>query len=199
MRSALRAQVLRIGALATLALLALPAIRTPIEADMARHMLLEFPLAMALGAVLLGARADAAFARADRLGLTGWLAASLVLAYWMIPSALDAAVADPAIDAAKLASLALAGALLRSSARRSPPMIEAFFVGNFAWMTATVGLIYQDARTQLCLSYLTDGQQRAGRGLVVAAIACGAAWLFVRRRSLGLAAPVQATAPARES
>lgn len=182
-----RDHVGRIAALAALVLLALPGIRSLLEADMARHMLLEFPVAMALGAVVLGARSGAAFARVDRLGLTGWLAASLTLAYWMIPSALDAAIANPATNAAKLATLALAGAALRSSARRSPAMIEAFFVGNFAWMAATAGLLYQDAPVQLCLNYLPDSQQRAGGGLVVAAIACGAAWLFVRRRALGLA------------
>jgi hypothetical protein len=177
----------RLAALGMLASLMLPPVRHALEADMARHMLLAFPLAMALGALAFGRRFDAGFARIDRLGLTGWFFASLVLAYWMIPSALDAAIASPGTDAAKLASLALAGAALRSSWRRSPPMLEAFFVGNFAWMAATVGLVYQDAPAQLCLNYLSDSQQRAGSGLVVAAIACGAAWLYARRREVGLA------------
>jgi hypothetical protein len=177
----------RLAALGMLASLMLPPVRHALEADMARHMLLAFPLAMGLGALASGRRFDAGFARIDRFGLTGWLFASLVLAYWMIPSALDAAIASVATDAAKLASLALAGAALRSSWRRSPPMLEAFFVGNFAWMAATVGLVYQDAPAQLCLNYLSDSQQRAGSGLVVAAIACGAAWLYARRREVGLA------------
>jgi hypothetical protein len=187
-----RAFVTRLAALGVLASLTLPPLRHALEGDMARHMLLGFPLAMALGALALGRRFDAGFARIDRFGLTGWLYASLVLAYWMIPSALDAAIASAATDAAKIASLALAGAALRSSWRRSPPMLEAFFVGNFAWMAATVGLVYQDAPAQLCLNYLSDSQQRAGSGLVLAAIACGAAWLWLRRRAVGLA-PVVAT------
>ena len=87
-----------------------------------------------------------------------------------------------------------AGFALRESWRRSPPMVEAFFVGNFAWMSATVGLVYQEAEAQLCLNYLADGQQRAGRGLVVVAIAAGAAWLAARRRALGIApSPHRAT------
>ena len=188
-----RATAARLAALGMLGSLMLPPVRHALEADMARHMLLAFPLAMALGALAFGRRFDAGFARIDRLGLTGWLFASLVLAYWMIPSALDAAIASPATDAAKLASLALAGAALRSSWRRSPPMLEAFFVGNFAWMAATVGLVYQDSPAQLCLNYLSDSQQRAGSGLVLAAIACGAAWLYLRRRAVGLA---PAAAPA---
>jgi hypothetical protein len=190
-----RAVGTRLASLGALALLMLPPIRHALEADMARHMLLGFPLAMALGAFAFGRRFEAGFARIDRFGLTGWLSASLVLAYWMIPSALDAAIASAATDAAKLASLALAGAALRSSWRRSPPMLEAFFVGNFAWMAATVGLVYQDAPAQLCLNYLSDSQQRAGSGLVVAAIACGAAWLWLRRRAVGLAPVVAPPLP----
>jgi hypothetical protein len=169
---------------AATALLAIPAVRGALEADMARHMLIEFPLALGIGAVAAGfaPRARAAFARIDRLGFTGWLFASLVLAYWMIPSALDAALASPAMNAAKLASLGLAGFALRASASRSPVALEAFFVGNFAWMSATVGLIYQEADAQLCLNYLADGQQRAGRGLVVLSVACAISWLGARRR-----------------
>lgn len=177
-----------VAAAATVAL-SVPAVRHGLEADMALHMLVEFPAMVAIGAVAARGlpRLAAAFARVDRLGLAGWLLASLVLAYWMIPPALDAALAGAGANAAKFASLALAGFALRESWRRSPPMVEAFFVGNFAWMSATVGLLYQEAEAQLCLNYLADGQQRAGRGLVVVAIAAGAAWLAARRQRLGIA------------
>ncbi|QJR10158.1 hypothetical protein DSM104443_01212 [Usitatibacter rugosus] len=156
---------------------------TWLEADMARHMLIEIPLIVAAGAYLAGfapARVHAAIARFDAFGLAGWLFAGLVTAFWMIPAALDAAVASPAMNAAKFASLAAAGLALRSSSRRSPLVLEAFFVGNFTWMAATVGLVYQDAETRLCLAYLTDSQQRAGEGLVIVAVVAFAAWLVVR-------------------
>jgi hypothetical protein len=176
-------------ALAAAIALALPAVRHGLEIDMARHMLLEFPAVVAIGAVAGGAapRIGAAFGRYDRLGLTGWLLASLVLGYWMIPSTLDAALASPVVNAAKFISLGVAGFALRAAWQRSPTAVEAFFVGNFAWMAATVGLLYQDAQAQLCLNYLADGQQRAGRGLVAAAICAGVAWLVARRRRVGLA------------
>ena len=169
-------------------LLAVPEVRGALEADMARHMLVEFPLVVGIGALATGfaPRAGAVFARIDRMGLAGWLFASLVLAYWMVPAALDAALASPAVNAAKFATLAAAGFALPASAARSPPALEAFFVGNFAWMSATAGLLYQEAEAQLCLNYLADGQQRAGRGLVALSIACAVAWLVARRRQLGL-------------
>ena len=156
---------------------------TWLEADMARHMLVEIPLVVAAGAYLarfVPARVDAAIARFDAFGLTGWLFAGLVTAFWMIPAALDAAVANGAMNTAKFASLAAAGFALRGSLRRSPLALEAFFVGNFTWMAATVGLVYQDAETRLCLAYLTDSQQRAGEGLVIMAVVAFVAWLVLR-------------------
>jgi len=118
--------------------------------------------------------------RFDRYGLTGWLFALLVAAFWMVPAALDAAVASTAFDAAKFASLIAAGFLLRGAMRRSPFALEAFFVGNFTWMGATVGLLYQEAESRLCLAYLADAQQRAGTGLVVLAVAVLVAWVALR-------------------
>jgi len=161
---------------------------TPIawlEVDMARHMLVEFPLLMGAGtwaARRAPPRIDAAIAQLDRYGLTGWTVANLVLAFWMIPAALDAALGDAAVNAAKHASLVAAGFALASSWRRSPVVLEAFFVGNFAWMAATVGLLYQDSETRLCLNYLADSQQRAGRGLVALAVAVPVCWTLVRVR-----------------
>jgi hypothetical protein len=156
----------------------------PLEADMALHMLVEFPLLAGAGAALAHyapRRVDDAIATFDRYGLAGWTLASLVAAYWMIPAAIDAALGSGAVNAAKYASLLAAGFALRGALRRSPFALEAFFVGNFTWMAATVGLIYQEAEIQLCLNYLADSQQRAGRGLVVLAVAALIAWFALRR------------------
>ena len=102
----------------------------------------------------------------------------------MIPAALDAALASAGVNALKYASLVAAGFALRGAMQRSPLALEAFFVGNFVWMAASVGLLYQEAEVQLCLSYLADAQPRAGRGLVIAALAVLIAWLAPRARSL---------------
>jgi hypothetical protein len=154
-----------------------------LEIDMARHMLLEFPLLMAFGAGLASMRVDFLIQGFDRYGLTGWTFASLVVAFWMIPAALDAALAAQVVNCAKYVSFIAAGFVLRSAMRRSPVVLEAFFIGNLVWMAATVGLVYQTVETQLCLNYLADSQQRAGRGLVVAAIAVLISWAALRVRS----------------
>ena len=153
-----------------------------LEADMARHMLVEFPLLFALGAVIghyAPGGSDGAYARIDRFGLTGWTFASLVLAFWMIPIALDAAIGSAAVNALKYTSLVAAGFALRRAMIRSPQVLEAFFVGNLVWMSATLGLIYQESPRQLCLNYLVDAQVRAGTGLVTAALVVGGAWFYV--------------------
>jgi hypothetical protein len=169
-----------------------------LEADMARHMLVEFPLLMGCGAALerfMPRAVEAFVARFDALGLTGWTLATLVVLFWMIPSALDAALGQIAVDTAKYLSLAAAGFALASSMRRSPLLLEAFFVGNFVWMSATIGLLYQESESRLCLNYLTNSQRDAGRGLVAYALVALVAWFAWRGRSrVELSAATQETA-----
>ncbi len=154
-------------------------LRDWLEIDMTRHMLLEFPLLLSAGA-LVGRALDEHFRapieRCNRLGLLGFVFGSLVLTYWMIPAALDAALLDEWVAAGKYVSLVLSGVLLWNSFRVAPLPLQAFFVGNFAWMTATIGLIYQSAPQQLCLNYLPDAQWSAGEGIVAAAVIAGCTW-----------------------
>ena len=166
------------AALIGVALLVSP-IRRWLEADMARHMLIEFPLLVAAGYGFVTIFPDSvrsAVARLDRLGLVSLALASVSLALWMIPVALDATLERPSYAAVKYASLLATGVLLRGVTARSPLPIQAFFVGSIAWMMATVGLLYQDAPQALCVYYLADMQQRAGFGLVTLAIVGGGAW-----------------------
>lgn len=160
----------------------LPGLRQWLEADMARHMLLQFPLLVAAGGLLassLPAHMRRAFAHCNAHGLTGLLLAMLVLALWMVPRALDEAVRSTAIDAIKAASLLTAGAALRLSWAPAGPVVQAFFLGSWAWMNATVGTLYLQSPLRLCNAYLSSDQNQAGRGLVVIALA-GVAWWLSR-------------------
>ena len=62
------------------------------------------------------------------------------------------------------------------SFQAAPLAMQAFFVGNWVWMTATVGLLYQNAPQQLCVNYLIGTQLSAGEGLVAAAVAIAGLW-----------------------
>lgn len=183
-----------VAGLALIALLAWPAWHQWLQATMWRHMLLQFGLWMAAGAVLAGAlpaRVRRALARWNRHGSSGLLLAGVVLAVLMLPRVLDLALRDAAIDAAKCAALALAGGALRLSWRPAGPVLQAFFLGNLLPMTVVVGQLYLDSPLRLCNAYLLDDQARLGRWLVGLAAAVALAWLvqvgwqLVRRDAAG--------------
>nr|WP_254067978.1 hypothetical protein [Acidovorax sp. SRB_14] len=167
------------GALA-LALLALPAARHALEASMWRHMLLQAPLWMLAGALLLaglGSSARARVARWNAYGITGLWAAALVLALLMVPRVLDLALVSPAVETTKCGALALAGAALRLSWRPAGLVVQGFFLGNVLPMTAVVGQLYIDSPTRVCNAYLLGDQERLGHWLVGVAALLAVAWL----------------------
>ncbi|KFN45393.1 hypothetical protein N790_10050 [Arenimonas malthae CC-JY-1] len=146
---------------------------------MALHMLVQIPLLVLAGhwlSAVLPARFRQTLQSFNAHGVSGWVLASLALAFWMLPRALDAAVATPWIDAAKFSVLLLAGAALRGSWAASRPVIQLFFIGNWAWMTATVGLLYVEAPQRLCNAYLLGDQATTGYGLIAAAVLLPLLW-----------------------
>jgi hypothetical protein len=187
--------------LIAVAVIAVSGFRRWLELDMARHMLLEFPLLLAAGAILARRtphRAQAAITACDRLGISGCLLATLVLGFWMIPAALDAALAGAWVQTAKILSLLATGAALRLSLPAAPLAIQGFFVVSSAWMIATVGLLYQEAPQQLCLYYLSSAQAIAGEGLVFAALLVGGAWCVHAVRNAAITEKF-AAAPAKHN
>ena len=188
---------LRVVVAATVLVVVVAGYRHWLERDMARHMLVEFPLLIVAGAALAWATGGAARglpARCNLYGLTGFAFVTLTLAYWMIPAALDAAVRDGWVAGAKWLTLLASGYVLPASFGLAPLPVQGLMVGNLAWMTAAVGLVYQDADRQLCLYYLTDAQVVAGQGLVVAAVAIGVAWCVWVGYRLGVEAPGRSAA-----
>src|SRR5690606_42002702 len=73
---------------------------------------------------------------------------------------------------------------LCDSLRRANSVIILFFLGNFSWMTAIAGLLYQDNPQRLCNFYLLGDQEIAGRGLVAVAVLVPVAWLLAERRRI---------------
>lgn len=166
--------------LALCVLLAWPTLRQALEASMWRHMVLQFPLLMAAGALLAAAlppRARGAVARWNAHGIAGLVLVACVLAVLMVPRVLDLALRDPAIEAAKVAVLLGAGAALRLSWRAAGLVVQGFFLGNMLPMTAVVGQLYIDAPLRLCNAYLLDDQARLGQWLIALAVLLALGWL----------------------
>jgi hypothetical protein len=172
-----------------LVLLAAP-VRNAIESGMTLQMLVEFPLLTASGfaAAALVSHCHAGSRAADtlmRMGLVPLLCTSLCLMVWMVPLALDLARLHADVNAAKYGSLLVAGAALQQGLKRAPAAVLVFFAGNLVWTLATVGMLFQDAETRLCASFLLADQRLAGIGLVGCAIVLTVALIVHLRRLPG--------------
>ena len=163
------------------ALLVAAAVLQPwLEATMARHMGLEFPLLFVIGwltASAAGPRLARFIASWNAKGLTALVFTALVTGFWMVPAALDLAVQHPGVGLLKVLSWLVAGMLMGASWRQAGAVIQAFFIFNWCWITLAVGLIYQEAPQQLCSVYLVYDQWNAGASMIFWAIAVFLLWL----------------------
>jgi hypothetical protein len=160
----------------------LPAVRGGLERDMALHMAVQMPALIALG-VLLGLAARGheprPVAAADWLGIPGIVAVVLGTSFWMLPRALDQAIADWRVDLVKFLTLPLlVGLPLGLSWRRMPPLGRAFIWANFIPKLGAVGGLYLGAPTRLCAYYRLDQQELAGWTLIAVAVALGMTWFI---------------------
>lgn len=151
--------------------------RIALESDMAVHMTLQLPLLIGIGVFLAAAVRSHEphwLADADWLGIPGIVMVVLGTSFWMLPRALDGAVADPLVDAAKFLSLPLlVGLPLGLSWRRMPPLGRAFIWANFIPKLGAIGGLYLAAPTRLCSYYRLDQQAVAGWTLIVLAVVLG--------------------------
>jgi len=173
--------------------LSLPPGRLLIEQSMVWHMAVQVPLLMAAGWLSMGAMSQAAAWRwtADwnRYGLTGLLAAQVIFAYWMLPSAIDRAVVSPLADALKVTTLLACGALLQNSVWRAPVVLQLFIVGSAVPMTVWLGVYFATADRRLCNAYTLASQTAAGVGIAVWGVAVATAWVVVVLRHATQRAP----------
>lgn len=154
------------------ALAALPPLAPRLEAALPSHLLLQLPALVVAGALIVAAlprRLRACLDLVNGGGAPGTVLAVLLLAYWMLPRALDAALVNTGTETAKLLSLPLVGAALRLSWRRLGFIGRSFVQLNAASMLLAIGLLLIYSPVRLCNAYLLDGQQTAGNGLVALA------------------------------
>jgi hypothetical protein len=152
-------------------------LRHVLESRMLFHMMVEFPLLLAAG-WSFGKRLRRGADAIDAHGLLGITLASAVAAFWMIPAALDASLLWMPVQVAKLATWWLAGSLLARSWPRLSVETMVFFLGNLAWMVATVGFLYESTGSRLCVNYLVDDQQLTSYALVALGVLLGSLAVF---------------------
>lgn len=184
-----------LGGLGLIMLLALPWTRHALESVMILHMLVQIPLlavAGALTAKALAPRWRATLETWNENGISGILMAAIVSSWWMVPRALDAALASPAMELAKFISLPLfVGAPLALSWSRLGAMGRGFVVANVLPMWAVVGWLYLAAPVRVCNFYLVEDQSVAGMGLLFVSVG-----LAVTAGGLAFRGPVARLTPA---
>ena len=171
--------------------LSLPPLRVLIEQSMVWHMLVQMPLLVVAGACAAAAwpqTLGGRWARINRFGLTGFMLAQCITVYWMIPALVDRAVVLPAADAAKLATLWLAGVTLRQGFVQAPVAVQLFFLGYGLPMLAWLGFHLAGTDVRLCNAYSLQSQWVTGQGLVALAVVLGLAWGITLRHQLKPAA-----------
>jgi hypothetical protein len=163
------------------ALLSVPPLRALIEQSMVWHMLVQMPLLVLAGfstAVAWPQALGDRLARYNFFGLTGFMLAQCITAYWMIPAMIDRAVVLPNADVSKLVGLWLTGVVLRQSFLKAPLAVQLFFVGYSLPMLAWLGFYMFSTDLRLCNAYSLESQLRAGWGLVLLAAALGLGWAY---------------------
>lgn len=169
------------------ALLSVPPLRALIEQSMVWHMLVQMPLLVLAGfstAVAWPQALGDRLARYNFFGLTGFMLAQCITAYWMIPAMIDRAVVLPNADVSKLVGLWLTGVVLRQSFLKAPLAVQLFFVGYSLPMLAWLGFYMFSTDLRLCNAYSLESQLRAGWGLVLLAAALGLGWAYSVRAQL---------------
>ncbi|NYT65740.1 hypothetical protein H0A58_07120 [Alcaligenaceae bacterium] len=169
--------------------------KQPLTRSMSLHMLVHIPLILAAGWFMGGSLLATWLCRRgvvarigtqssygyNEQGIPGLLLVLLVSAWWMLPRSLDDVLMSSYYDVWKFISVFLTGMVVRDSIARANRIVLLFFLGNFCWMTAIVGLLYQEHSSRLCNFYLLSDQEQTGLGLVILAIALPLVWLFLER------------------
>ncbi len=163
--------------------LATPALREWLEATPARHLLVQLPLLAFVGVRVGGSYGgrgwyfDSRLAAYNIAGIPGTIVAVATAAFWMLPRSLDAALADPAMEAAKFMSLPLlVGLPLGLSWRQLPTVGKSFVKANLVSMLTFLGWLYLTSPIRLCNFYLVDQQVVVGRLLLLLAAVFAVFW-----------------------
>ena len=169
--------------------LSIPPLRSTIEQSMAWHMVFQMPLLVLSGwlaaqSILpryvsgyLPQHLTRYWSRINHFGLTGLMAAQAIVAYWMLPLAIDRAVVLPQVDAVKILTLFLGGGLLADGFRRAPMVLQLFFMGYWVPMMAWLGIYLATTDLRVCNAYSLQTQVQTGWGLLVLGAALGATWV----------------------
>ncbi|WP_342505709.1 hypothetical protein [Sporosarcina sp. FSL K6-2383] len=150
-------------------LLWVPPVISLVESIMILHMLVQIPLLMIVG-WLVGQtvlkKYYSFFMKWNGNGIPGILFIVFITMYWMLPRAMDEALAIWYIELFKFIGLPLAGLALRDSWDKLQVLGKSFIFLNYISMFGLMGWLYVDSPIQLCNNYLELEQKILGWGFL---------------------------------
>lgn len=154
--------------------LALPPVTYLLESIMIIHMHMQMPLLVIAGFLMarfFQKKFSQFFANWNRNGLPGILLFSIVMVYWMLPRAMDDAIAFQSVEVFKFISLPfLAGVPLRDSWQKISSTMKNGLIIFFTIIFLAMGWLYLMWPEQLCNNYLLIEQVTLGWGFLTMAI-----------------------------
>lgn len=165
--------------LAAFVALALPPLRQFLEQSMVTHMLVQIPILAIIGWMIgksLSENWKNKIASWNRWGITGMALAIVIMAYWMLPRALDAAISEWYFELIKFITIPVMGMSLSLSWPLLHPVAQGVFKLEF-WATfMRLGWLYLDLPDRLCANYLLSDQRILGQLLLLGGSAWAIAW-----------------------
>jgi hypothetical protein len=155
------------------ALIASPPMVTALESSMVGHMLIQLPLLALAGGLaargLVGQRGWSA-AGLNANGIAGLVVATFAAVVWMLPRALDGALTNVAVEAAKFITVpVLVGAALALSWPLAGVLVRGLIWAHIVAMQLALGWLYLATPVRLCVSYRLDQQSMLGAAMLMAA------------------------------
>lgn len=151
-----------------------------LEAQMVLHLLFQLPALVLLGWLAAEMLPQSWHQRANQYnhhGLTGVVLITTLGLFWMLPSALDAALESDCYALAKVLSMLLIGASWSLTRRCIHPLVKGVFLLELWAMLGRFGYLFKVSPDRLCNNYLLGEQQLVGNILLILSIAIGALWV----------------------
>ncbi len=162
-----------------------PPVKHALEASMTIQMLVQIPLLITVGLLMmraLPASGVAATSDWNYRGISGLVLATVTSTFWMLPLSLDAAVTSPLAAVAKYLSVPLLiGLPLALSWPRMSFVIRGVFLTECIATFFRLGWLYLASPERLCNLYMLDDQQRLGHYMlwIGAALFLGIVWKLI--------------------
>lgn len=153
-------------------------LRELLENDPVTHVLVQLPV-LAVAGGLVATCFPIGGGAWDRGGVTSILVSLFAIAFWMLPSSIDAALTSPGVELAKFISVPLlVGAPLATNWKYAHPLLRGFLKAQAISMLGILAFLYTHAPVRICNAYLVGDQERLGYGFLIVALGVSVVWVI---------------------